>query len=81
MTSFINLFFNSRSDLDAMWYTRYTHKTIFLSNKTIFFYLIEYLAPEIILSKGYNKAVDWWALGVLVYEMAAVCLLIQKTVK
>jgi len=36
---------------------------------------IEYLAPEIILSKGYNKAVDWWALGVLVYEMSAVCLL------
>jgi len=22
------------------------------------------------LSKGYNKAVDWWALGVLIYEMA-----------
>jgi len=21
--------------------------------------------------KGYNKAVDWWALGVLIYEMAA----------
>ncbi|CAF4132075.1 unnamed protein product, partial [Rotaria magnacalcarata] len=31
----------------------------------------EYLAPEIILSKGYNKAVDWWALGVLIYEMSA----------
>jgi serine/threonine protein kinase len=31
------------------------------------------LAPEIILSKGYNKAVDWWALGVLAYEMSAVC--------
>lgn len=31
----------------------------------------EYLAPEIILSKGYNKAVDWWAFGVLLYEMAA----------
>lgn len=31
----------------------------------------EYLAPEIILSKGYNRAVDWWALGVLIYEMSA----------
>jgi serine/threonine protein kinase len=31
----------------------------------------EYLAPEIILSRGYNKAVDWWAMGVLIYEMAA----------
>lgn len=31
----------------------------------------EYLAPEIILSKGYNKAVDWWALGILIFEMSA----------
>ncbi|XP_045483708.1 cAMP-dependent protein kinase catalytic subunit alpha-like isoform X1 [Harmonia axyridis] len=31
----------------------------------------EYLAPEIILSQGYNKSVDWWALGVLIFEMAA----------
>ena len=29
----------------------------------------EYLAPEIILSKGHNKGVDYWALGVLIYEM------------
>lgn len=29
----------------------------------------EYLAPEIILSRGYAHAVDWWALGVLIYEM------------
>ncbi|KNC71823.1 serine/threonine protein kinase [Sphaeroforma arctica JP610] len=31
----------------------------------------EYLAPEIIQSKGHGKAVDWWALGVLTYEMLA----------
>ncbi|EGF84056.1 hypothetical protein BATDEDRAFT_15430 [Batrachochytrium dendrobatidis JAM81] len=31
----------------------------------------EYLAPEIIQSKGHGKAVDWWALGILVFEMLA----------
>ncbi|RKO87241.1 kinase-like domain-containing protein, partial [Blyttiomyces helicus] len=29
----------------------------------------DYLAPEIIQSKGYGRAVDWWALGVLIYEV------------
>lgn len=31
----------------------------------------EYLAPEIILSKGYGKSVDWWSLGILIFEMNA----------
>lgn len=31
----------------------------------------EYLAPEIILSKGHDKGVDYWAFGVLIYEMLA----------
>lgn len=31
----------------------------------------EYLAPEIIQSKGHGKPVDWWALGVLIFEMLA----------
>jgi protein kinase X len=29
----------------------------------------EYLAPEIILNKGHSKPVDWWTLGILLYEM------------
>ncbi|KAJ3019536.1 UNVERIFIED_CONTAM: camp-dependent protein kinase catalytic subunit [Siphonaria sp. JEL0065] len=31
----------------------------------------DYLAPEIIRAKGYGKSVDWWALGILIYEMIA----------
>eukprot|EP00834_Sanchytrium_tribonematis_P001555 NODE_39_length_35218_cov_0.479655.p18 type:complete len:251 gc:universal NODE_39_length_35218_cov_0.479655:21845-22597(+) len=31
----------------------------------------DYLAPEIIQSRGYGKAVDWYALGVLIFEMLA----------
>jgi serum/glucocorticoid-regulated kinase 2 len=29
----------------------------------------EYLAPELLLGHGYTKVVDWWTLGILLYEM------------
>nr|AML79540.1 putative LOV domain-containing protein [Hedwigia ciliata] len=29
----------------------------------------EYIAPEIILGQGHSSAVDWWTLGILLYEM------------
>ena len=29
----------------------------------------EYLAPEILLNKGYGKEIDWWAFGCLLYEL------------
>ncbi|KAL7514534.1 hypothetical protein ACHAXN_013333 [Cyclotella atomus] len=31
----------------------------------------DYLAPEVILNEGYDWAVDYWGLGVLIYEMTA----------
>ncbi|TGZ68455.1 hypothetical protein CRM22_004257 [Opisthorchis felineus] len=29
----------------------------------------EFLAPEILTDRSYTRAVDWWGLGVLIYEM------------
>ncbi|ETE72915.1 Ribosomal protein S6 kinase beta-2, partial [Ophiophagus hannah] len=30
---------------------------------------IEYMAPEILMRSGHNRAVDWWSLGTLMYDM------------
>ncbi|MFH4980499.1 hypothetical protein AB6A40_007208 [Gnathostoma spinigerum] len=29
----------------------------------------EYIAPEIMANRSYDKAGDWWSLGILIYEM------------
>lgn len=29
----------------------------------------EFLAPEVLTQDAYTRAVDWWGLGVLLYEM------------
>lgn len=29
----------------------------------------EYIAPEVIAAQGHTAAVDWWTLGILIYEM------------
>lgn len=29
---------------------------------------LQYLAPEVILAVGHDEAVDWWSLGVLLFE-------------
>lgn len=30
---------------------------------------VEYMAPEMLQEQEYNAAIDWWALGVLTYEL------------
>lgn len=30
---------------------------------------VEYIAPEVIDNVGHTSAVDWWTLGILIYEM------------
>eukprot|EP00917_Polyrhabdina_sp_WS-2016_P024417 GHVP01052869.1.p1 GENE.GHVP01052869.1~~GHVP01052869.1.p1 ORF type:complete len:354 (+),score=42.45 GHVP01052869.1:168-1229(+) len=29
----------------------------------------EYIAPEVLLNKGHGKPVDWWTIGIIIYEM------------
>lgn len=29
----------------------------------------EFLAPEVLTESNYTRSVDWWGLGVLIYEM------------
>lgn len=29
----------------------------------------EFLAPEVLTDDDYTRAVDWWGMGVLIYEM------------
>ncbi|XP_030852369.1 microtubule-associated serine/threonine-protein kinase 1 isoform X8 [Strongylocentrotus purpuratus] len=33
----------------------------------------QYIAPEVILRQGYGKPVDWWSMGVVLYEILVGC--------
>ena len=32
---------------------------------------VAYLAPEVLNRSGHNKTIDWYLLGVIIYEMMA----------
>ncbi|XP_059490819.1 microtubule-associated serine/threonine-protein kinase 3 isoform X3 [Neocloeon triangulifer] len=33
----------------------------------------EYIAPEVIMRQGYGKPVDWWSMGIILYEFVVGC--------
>jgi serine/threonine protein kinase len=40
-----------------------------LENVCFYVLSFRYVAPETILARGYNIAVDWWCLGVVTYVL------------
>lgn len=60
--------------IDHLGYVKITNFNLskFVSIRTYTFCgTLDYIAPEMIVGKGYGKSVDWWALGVLIFEMAS----------
>nr|AML77717.1 putative LOV domain-containing protein [Crassula perforata] len=58
---------------DKRWHHRSQQTPIFMAEpkraSNSFVGTEEYIAPEIITGAGHTSAVDWWALGILLYEM------------
>jgi len=48
--------------IDTMSCTRHFRTNSFVGTE-------EYIAPEVIAAQGHTAAVDWWTLGILIYEM------------
>lgn len=43
-------------------------RTMMYEIHTYSYYKLLFLAPEVYRGGGYNEAVDWWSLGVTLYE-------------
>lgn len=47
----------------------HTHQHIRASGLTRLLLCLFFRAPEILMRSGHNRAVDWWSLGALMYDM------------
>ena len=58
------------SGLIRLWEPRVSRDlTVLLAHLIVFLSGLEYIAPEVIRNSGHTSAVDWWTLGILIYEM------------
>ncbi len=58
------------SGLIRLWEPRVSRDFIvLLAHLTVPLSDLEYIAPEVIRNSGHTSAVDWWTLGILIYEM------------
>jgi protein-serine/threonine kinase len=51
------------------WYRGFATVSICRWAHAHFFLSTEYIAPEVIGNLGHTSAVDWWTLGILIFEM------------
>lgn len=54
-------------ELQVDFFCSYKSKNFLILNFDVF--SVEFLAPEVLTEPSYTRAVDWWGLGVLIYEM------------
>ena len=58
------------SGLTRLWEPRVSRDLIvLLAHLTVCLSGLEYISPEVIRNSGHTSVVDWWALGILIYEM------------
>lgn len=48
---------------------RLVEESLYMNGSNAHVLPAEYIAPEVIENLGHTSAVDWWTLGILIYEM------------